>query len=83
MKTTLEIPDAIFRRAKSKAAEQGIPLRQFVTEAVEVKLKTAPGAGQKPWLKHMGKLKDLRKETVRISKVIQAAFEEVHSEMWA
>jgi len=29
MKTTLEIPDAIFRRAKSKAAEQGKSLRQF------------------------------------------------------
>jgi predicted DNA binding CopG/RHH family protein len=48
MKTTLEIPDAIFRRAKSKAAEEGIPLRKFVTEAVEDKLQAAPAAGQKP-----------------------------------
>jgi hypothetical protein len=83
MKTTLEIPDTVFRRAKSKAAEQGIPLRQFVTEAVEVKLKMAPAASQKPWMKHMGKLKGLRREAVRISKVIEAAFEEVDSEMWA
>jgi predicted HicB family RNase H-like nuclease len=35
MKTTLEIPDAIFRRAKLAAAEHGIPLREFVTEAVK------------------------------------------------
>ncbi len=83
MKTTLEIPDTIFRRAKSKAAEQGIPLRQFVTEAVEVKLRTAPATGQKPWMKHMGKLKDLPKETVRITKIIEEAFEEVDPEMWA
>jgi predicted DNA binding CopG/RHH family protein len=48
MKTTLEIPDTIFRRAKSRAAEQGIPLRQFVTEAVEVKLKTVPAACKSP-----------------------------------
>lgn len=82
MKTTLEIPDTIFRRAKSKAAEQGIPLRQFVSEAVEVRLKTAPAAGQKLWMKHMGKLKDLRKETTRITKVIEEAFEEVDREMW-
>jgi hypothetical protein len=27
--------------------------------------------GQKPWMKHMGKLKDLHKETVRINKVIE------------
>ena len=83
MKTTLEIPDTIFRRAKSNAAEQGIPLRQFVTEAVEVKLRTAPAAGQKPWMKHMGKLKDLHRETARINKVIEEAFEEVDPEIWA
>jgi hypothetical protein len=29
MKTTREIPDAVFRRAKSKAPAQGVPLRQF------------------------------------------------------
>ncbi len=82
MKTTLEIPDTIFRRAKSKAAEQGIPLRQFVTEAVEDKLKVAPAEGQRPWMKHIGKLKDLRKETRRINKVIEEAFEKVDPEMW-
>lgn len=82
MKTTLEIPDTIFRRAKSKAAQQGIPLRQFVTEAVQDKLKTAASSGQKPWMKHMGKLKDLRRETARIAKVIDQSFEEVDSEIW-
>jgi hypothetical protein len=82
MKTTLEIPDRIFRRAKSKAAEQGIPLRQFVTEAVEDKLKTTPAGGQKPWMKHMGKLKDLHKESERINKSIESEFEEIDPEMW-
>ena len=83
MKATLEIPDNVFRRAKSKAAEQGIPLRQFVTEAVEDKLKAASSGGQKPWMKHLGKLKDLHKETERINKVIEEAFEEIDPEMWA
>lgn len=82
MKTTLEIPDKIFRRAKSKAAEQGIPLRQFVTEAVEDKLKAAPAAGQKPWMKHIGKLKDLHKETERINQAIEEEFEGVEPGMW-
>lgn len=83
MKTTLEIPDTVFRRAKSKAAEQGIPLRQFVTEAVADKLKATPADGQKPWMKHVGKLKDLRKETERIGEVIEEAFEKIDSEAWA
>ncbi len=33
MKTTLEIPDPVFRRAKSVAAARGIPLREFVTRS--------------------------------------------------
>lgn len=82
MKTTLEIPDKVFRRAKSKAAEQGMALRQFVTEAVEDKLKTTPARGKKPWMKHLGKLKDLHKETERINKIIEQTFEEVDPEMW-
>jgi hypothetical protein len=82
VKTTLEIPDRIFRRAKSRAAEQGIPLRQFVTEAVEDKLKVSPADAQKPWMKHVGKLKDLRKETERINHVIEGAFEQIDPEMW-
>ncbi len=45
MKTTLEIPDAIFRRAKSLAAERGIPFRALVSEAVVDKLQ----ADERPW----------------------------------
>jgi len=77
MKTALEIPDKIFRRAKSKAAERGMSLRQFIVEAVEEKLKTDPRGEQKPWMKHLGKLRSLRKETARINKVIEEAFEKV------
>ncbi len=82
MKTTLEIPDPIFRRAKSKAAEQGIPLRQFVTEAVEDKLKVTGGGGEKPWVKLLGKLKHLRKETERINRLIEEDSERIDPEMW-
>jgi len=60
MKTTLEIPDAIFRRAKSVAAERGIPLREFVTEAVREKLAAGAQTTAKPWMKHFGKLKHLQ-----------------------
>jgi len=33
-------------------------------------------------MRHMGKLKHLHKETVRINKLIEEAFEEVDPEMW-
>ena len=75
MKTTLEIPDPIFRRAKSLAAEQGIPLRQFVTEAVEEKVRGRITRGSKPWVKLAGKLRHLRKETLRVNRRIEQEFE--------
>jgi hypothetical protein len=82
MKTTLEIPDAVFRRAKSVAAARGIPLRELVTEAVKDKLATEAKAGEKPWLKHLGKLKHLHKETIRISALIEEDSEKIDPEMW-
>jgi hypothetical protein len=46
MKTTIEIPDSIFRRAKSVAAERGIPLRALITEALADRLRAENGKGQ-------------------------------------
>jgi hypothetical protein len=80
VKTTLEIPDFLFRRAKSVAAERGIPLRQFVTEAVQEKLKTT--SPEKPWMRHLGKLKHLRKERKQIDKRVDEAFEQIDREIW-
>ena len=81
MKTTLEMPDSVFRQAKARAAEQGIPLRQFVTDAVADKLRSKPGTTQ-PWLEMAGKLKHLSKETARINRLIEEEFEQIEPEMW-
>jgi hypothetical protein len=80
VKTTLEIPDFLFRRAKSAAAERGIPLRQLVTEAVQEKLKTT--SRERPWMKHLGKLKHLRKERKQIERRVEEAFERIDPEVW-
>ncbi|HKM66008.1 MAG TPA: hypothetical protein VJX70_02485 [Candidatus Acidoferrum sp.] len=82
MKATVEIPDEIFRRAKSRAAEQGISLCQFVSEAIEEKLSGSASIDQKPWMKHVGKLKDLREETARVDRFIEEAFETIDPELW-
>jgi hypothetical protein len=83
VKTTLEIPDPIFRRAKSVAAQRGIALRVFVTEAVEEKLAAATQKQQKPWAGLAGGLKHLRKETARINGVLKREFEQIEPEDWA
>lgn len=80
MKTTLEIPDPVFRKAKAKAAERGIPLRQFVTEAVEDKLKSEHTRVDRPWMKLAGGLRDLHSENVRIQKLIDEEFGQLEPE---
>jgi len=82
MKTTLEIPDSVFRRAKSVAAEQGIPLREFVTEAVKDKLAANAKTANKPWVSLIGRLKHLHKETERINRLIDESCEKIDPEMW-
>jgi hypothetical protein len=81
MKTTLEIPDDLFRRAKSAAAEQGIPLRELVSEALAEELR-ARGCPDKPWLKAFGKLHGLREETARINRIIEDEFGRIEPEDW-
>lgn len=82
VKTTLEIPDSVFRRAKTKAAQQGIPLRQFVTEAVQEKLRAESKIAGKPWTPFAGKLRHLHKETARITRLIEQEFERVEPDEW-
>lgn len=82
MKTTLEMPDAVLRKAKAKAAERGIPLRQFVTEAVEEKLALSKESVEKPWMRCFGELRHLHKETMKINKIIEEEFEQIEPEDW-
>ena len=57
-------------------------MRQFVTEAVEDKLKDAGPARPKPWVKLLGKLKHLHKETECINRLIEEDSEKIDLEMW-
>ena len=81
MKTTIEIPDTLLRRAKAAAAQRGISLRMFVSEALGEKLN-AQSRESKPWMEAFGKLKHLHKETVRIDRNIEQEFGQIEPEDW-
>ena len=72
MKTTLDIPDALFKRAKSAVATRGSPFRELVSEALAEKLRT-PRKVQKPWPKTFGK-------TARINRFMGDKFERIERE---
>jgi hypothetical protein len=82
VKTTLEIPGPLFRRAKAIAARQGWTLKQLVQEALSEKIARVDGASsvQKPWMTLAGGLKHLHSENRRIERVIEAEFETIEPE---
>jgi len=84
MKTTLELPDPLFRKAKATAAARGQSLKDFVTEALRDKL-TSPrsggaGAPEPDWMQGFGKLRRLRRETARVQSAIDEEFEVIEPE---
>jgi hypothetical protein len=80
VKTRAESPDLSLHRAKSVAAEHGIPLQQLATEVVQEKSQTTPH--DKPWMKHLGKLKHLRRDRKQVEKRVSEAFERIDREHW-
>lgn len=79
MKTTLELPEALIRRAQTVAAERGIPLQDLVTEALSDKL-SASDKGVRPWMKSFGGLKTLRTESARLRRIVEKEFEVIEAE---
>jgi len=76
VKTTLEIPDEIFRRAKTAAAERGISLERFITEAIDHLTCAPPRSSRRPaWTALVGELRDLRRESLSIATRIEDEFE--------
>ena len=89
MKTTVEIPDTLFRKAKATAAQQGVSLKILLTDAVRehlerggVKNKLAEPAPSPTWMKAFGGLRHLHKETQKINRILQREFERIEQDEW-
>lgn len=83
MKTTLELPDSLFRRAKATAARRGQTMAAFVRSAVEAKLAADEvAAREKPWMEFAGILQDEREESKRMLQKVEEACEKVDPEEW-
>jgi plasmid stability protein len=84
VKTTLEIPDPLYRRLKVSAAHQGKTVRAFVNETLVEKLRAPDGAAASvpAWRQAFGGLRHLRKETRRVEKTVAAEFSHVDPKDW-
>ena len=84
MKTTIELPDAMFRQAKAVAATRGVTLRHYFTEALRAQLGRSAaedrrGCKEPPWMAGFGALSDLREENLRVLGLIEEEFERPHA----
>lgn len=60
MKTTIDLPDPLFRRLKASAAINGISLKSFITQAVEKSLDTS----ENDWRRVITTLPQVSEETL-------------------
>jgi hypothetical protein len=84
VKTTLEIPEPLFRQLKISAAKQGKTIRAVVNEALTEKLnRSQHGVEELPaWRVAFGGLRRLRDETAKINQDVAAEFSQVKPEDW-
>ncbi len=73
MKTTLEMPDKLFRRAKATAAQRGQSLKQLVTVALEREL-AGPASGATSSKRGKAEVTAFLRELEKISKKISVAW---------
>lgn len=65
MRTTIDLPDHLFKAVKMKALDQGLTLKQFFTKALQEQLHTSGSRANKPWkaLKSQGSADALHPST--------------------
>lgn len=76
MRTTLEIPDATFRRAKTTASAIGIPSANTSQRLSKKNLRAEGIVPTNPGL-NAGELAHLHSERLRIQKIIDEEFEQI------
>ena len=67
MRTTIDIPDVIFRRVKATAALEGKTLRAFVADALAKALRDRKGAKGTPTRVQLPLIRSKRPGTLRLT----------------
>ena len=83
MKTTIELPDELLRRAKSTAAGRGESLRGLLTAALSNHLERAAEpapAHEEAWRKVFGKAQP--EEVIEVDAAVAETLEQIDFESW-
>lgn len=84
-RTSIELPDPLFREVKATAARQGMRLKNYITEALQDKLTKRPNPTEKPWMKFAGIAAndpEMVAELMRLERIVEENFEQIEEEEW-
>jgi hypothetical protein len=82
MKTTLDIPDALLRQVKARAALNGTSMRDYFVQTIESRLEAERTRPVKPhgWRAVFGKAP--RSAAAEVQAVVDEEFETIRPEDW-
>lgn len=82
MKTTLDIPDSLFRQSKAAAALRGESLKDFVADSLRARLQQSDqnGSPASGWRRVFGKAQT--HEVAEIDAIIAEEFSQIDPESW-
>ncbi len=85
MKTTIDLPDDTFWKAKAMAAARGMTLKRFFSEAIKDRLRrcaveTRNKGVEPPWMAGFGALSDIADENRHVLNLIKEEFERISPE---
>lgn len=84
MKTTVDVPDRIYRQIKARAALRGQTIKSFLLDAVREKLATESGSRKKQeigWRAVFGK--GNKQDVAEVQRIIDEEFSRIDLEDWA
>ena len=83
MKTTIELPDPLFRAVKAHAAQEGLSLKVFFERAVtdHLRRKSEPVAAP-VWQRSFGRLKDVKAAARAAQQAAEREFSKVDPASW-
>ncbi len=86
MKTTVEIPDLLYRQIKARAALKGQSIKDFLVEAVRTKIASDKPASKKLQMKKTGWEAAFGaadpKEVAEVQRIIDEEFSKINPDDW-
>lgn len=83
MRTSVDIPDDLFRRAKVEAARKGKTMKELIVDGLEKQLEESKTeTGEPAWMAVFGMLADHKEDVRAAQALIDEEFSRIDLESW-